>query len=164
MPEGALSIKADLLRRHLPSGAIDHLVLEYSILRPFRKSTMRTYERDPVTLVFRRAETITFLTIKTTAERLCAQLDRRIRSMVRRNKPLYRQRFQGQLRPLYENDRFLDDWYDRWLTFVAGFEDVTTTNYLVNPHEDYALTVAERSMLGRVPRLPARQLAAAEPV
>ena len=143
IPEGTLSIKADLLRGQLPSGAIDHLVLEYSTLRPFRKSTMRTYERDPVTLLFRCAETISFLTIRMTPELLCIQLDRRIRSMVRRNKPLYRQRLQRQLRPLYQDDRFLDEWYERWLTFVAGFEDITAGNYLVSPHEGYALTPAD---------------------
>lgn len=41
-----------------------------------------------------------------------------------------------------DDDRFLDEWYDRWLKFIAGFNGVTAGSYIVSPHEGYALTLA----------------------
>lgn len=131
---------ASLLWKKFPPGPIDHAVLHYNMLRPLN-ATVRAFERDPVVSLFGCAEKITFLTIGTTRERLCAQLDRR---MARRHptKPLNRKdRLYRELRVLYEDDRFLDDLYGRWLTFVARFEDVTAGSYIVGP--DHALTPVE---------------------
>ncbi len=123
----------ELLELHW-SGTIDHLVLHYDILRPFIKR-FPSYELDPGTAALRSAEKITFFTLRTTPERLRAQLESRLAS-----RPRKRLR---KLRPFYADDRFLADWCDRWLTFVQLYRDVTVGHYLVDVHTDYVLTPVE---------------------
>jgi hypothetical protein len=155
IPEVTPPLIASLLWKKLPPGPIDHAVLHYNILRPL-DAAMRTFERDPVVSLFPCAEKITFLTIRATRERLCAQLDRRI-AQRNPNKRLYRKdHFYRELRVLYEDDLFVDDWYDRWLTFVSRFKSVTAGNYIVSPDEAHALIPVERSAGGTKQKLDPR--------
>lgn len=137
VPQRSLSLRAVQLRRKLPTGALDHLILEYDILRPFT-GKVPSYERDPATSLFRCAAQIAVLTLRTTGELLRAQSDSR--KWTRAPRPRHE-----LCRRLYEDDALLDEWYDRWLTFVAGFQNVTAGNYIVNVHADYALTPAGAS-------------------
>ena len=62
------------------------------------------------------------------------QLDERMAPYERPPKKL------RKLRPLYENDQFLADGYDRWFTFIERFRDVTTGHYIVDADNGYRLT------------------------
>jgi hypothetical protein len=135
IPEVTPPLIASSLWKKLPMGPIDHAVLHYNILRPL-DTTVRTYERDPVISLFRCAETITFLTIGTTRERICSQLDRRIAKRQPHNPLGPKNRFYRELRALYEDDTFLEGWYNRWLRVVARFKGVTIGNYIVRPDGD----------------------------
>jgi hypothetical protein len=118
-------------------GTIDHLVLHYDILRPFIKG-FPSHELDPGTAVFWTADQITFLTLRTTPERLRARLESRYASSPRKRL--------RRLRPLYTDDRFLADWYGRWLASVQLYRDVTAEHYFVEAHDGYALTPVEGSI------------------
>jgi hypothetical protein len=115
-------------------GPIGRLVLHYDILRPYHKR-FASYDVDPGASVLGCAEEITFLTLRTTPERLLAQLDRRIASRERPREERFR-----KLRRFYADDRFLAAWYDHWLSFVEGFNSVTVGSYFVDMHKDYLLT------------------------
>jgi hypothetical protein len=106
---------------------IDALVLHYDILRP-------APDADPGTVALGSAEAISFLTLRTTLTRLAAQLDRRIAGHPDPPKKLRR------LRPLYDDERFVADWYERWFAFVEQFREVTVGNYLVDANDGYRRT------------------------
>jgi hypothetical protein len=126
-----LGMGENKLAEKLPRGEIEHFVLHYNILRPF-DGMARTYETDPATSLFSCADKITFLTLTATIARLQAQVDRRLK---KRDKPSLR-----AVRILYEDERFLRTWYDRWLQFVARFEGVTAGNYRLSPYDGHELT------------------------
>jgi hypothetical protein len=108
-----------------PAGPIDELILHYDILRPHHKG-LRAHVADPAASMLAHAETIAFFTLTATRERLIAQLDERITAPKHPAKKL------RKLRPLYENDLFVADWYERWFGFVDQFRDVTTGNFIVD--------------------------------
>ena len=122
---------------------IEHLVLHYDLLRLYDRGVSR-YERDLATSILGCADQITFLTLRTTREHLCAQFDRRLHRKKGRRKLEHLQR----LRTLYEDEDFLHDWYRRWLRFVDRWADVTVGSYFVDVHESYELKPAVRTGLG----------------
>jgi hypothetical protein len=115
------------------SGPFDALILHYDILRPHHKG-YGSHAADPGMAVLGGAEAISFFTLRTSPDRLAAQLDVRIACHEEPPKKLRR------LRPLYDDDRFVTDWYERWFGFVGQFRAVTTANYLVDAHHGYRLT------------------------
>lgn len=120
------------------SGPIDELILDYDILSPHHKG-LGSHTADPAMSILGHAETISFLTLRTTHERLIAQLDGRITA--RQHAPWKLRK----LRPLYENELFVADWYGRWFAFVERFADVTSRNHLVDTHRGYTLAVVNSS-------------------
>jgi hypothetical protein len=108
---------------------IGHLLVHYDTIDVAhgRAFDLETYESDPATALFRYAEKITFITIRTTSGRLLAQLKRREEAASWRR---------PKLRRLYENERLLAKSYEAWLKLVAGFKPVTVGNYIVTLHPD----------------------------
>jgi hypothetical protein len=133
MPKGAPTITAGQFLRSNPVGSIDHLIVHYDILRPHNKR-FGSHAADPGTSFLRHAEAIAFFTLRTAPDLLASQLDRRIALHKHPPKKL------RKLQPLYEDDRFLADWYERWFRFLERFRDVTTTSYIVDAQRDYRLT------------------------
>lgn len=122
-------------RRKAESGVFDHVVMHYDILRPFGRGE-NGYRGDPATSVFACADRITFLTLRTTHERLCAQLARRLQETQDQSKRDGLRR----IRALYDEEQFLAEWYDRWLRYVARRSNANDSSYFVDVHESYALT------------------------
>jgi len=119
--------------RLAPPGPIDEVILHYDILRPHNKG-FGSHAADPATSILHRADSIAFFTLQTKPDRLVVQLDERMAPYEQPPKKL------RKLRPLYENDQFLADGYDRWFTFVERFQDVTTAHYIVDTDNGYRLT------------------------
>jgi hypothetical protein len=132
LPTAAHAMTPGRLLKVGPPAGLGKLILHYDILRPHRRR-FGSHALDPVNSILGTAESITFLTLRTTQERLVAQLDRRI-ALGHRPKKLHR------LRPLYEDDEFVAQWYERWFGFVERFHGVTTGNYVVDVHSGYRLT------------------------
>jgi hypothetical protein len=133
MPKAAPAVTPREFLRLKPPSPIDELVLHYDILKPHHKR-FGSHAADPSTAVLHSAQAIAFFTLRTTPARLAAQLGRRIDTHEEPPKKL------RELQPLYEDDRFVAHWYDRWFEFVAEFRDVTTGNYIVHVDEGYRLT------------------------
>jgi hypothetical protein len=127
-----------LLRRSL-SGPVDELILHYDILGPHHKG-LGSHVADPATTTLSHAETIAFLTLRTTPARLAAQLGRRIAAGEQAQEKPRRLRQLRRLEPHYQDNGFVADWYERWFDFVERFGAVTTHNSLVEVHRDYRLT------------------------
>ena len=132
MPKAPAVTSKELLRL-TSSGPINELILHYDILRPHHKG-FHSHVADPATSTLSHAETITFLTLRTTPERLAAQLDKRIASRKLAPKKL------KKLQQHYGDDGFVADWYERWFGFLERFRAVTTANYIVDAHQGYRLT------------------------
>jgi hypothetical protein len=138
----APTVTAGEFFKRSPSGPIDELILHYDILSPHHKG-LESHTADPAMSMLDHAETIAFFTLRTTHERLVAQLNGRITA--RRHVPWKLRK----LRPLYESDLFVADWYERWFAFVKRFREVTERNYLIDVHRGYAL--AEVSAYSTLP-------------
>ena len=128
MPKAVPAVTPKEFVKLKASDPADELILHYDILKPHHKR-FGSHAADPSTAVLYSAQAITFFTLKTTPERLAAQLDQRIASHEQSPTKL------RKLRPLYEDDRFVADWYERWFTFVDQFHDVTTGNYIVDANQ-----------------------------
>jgi hypothetical protein len=143
VPKAPAVTPKELLRLS-SSGPIDELILHYDILKPHHKG-FRSHVADPATTTLSHAETIVFLTLRTTPERLAAQLDRRIAAYERKaNKRRRLQQLRG-LESEYQDNGFVADWYQRWFGFVERFRSVTSASYIVDAHHDYRLTRASAS-------------------
>jgi hypothetical protein len=116
-----------------PSGPIERLILHYDILRPFHRG-FDSHTSDPGAAVLSRAETISFLTLRTSQAQLAAQLDRRLALTERPQRRLQ------TLRPLYDDEQFVAGWYEQWHAFVAQFGEVTTRNDIIDTNRGYHLT------------------------
>jgi hypothetical protein len=121
---------------------VDALILHYDLLRVLDRG-IPAYGSDPALSLLDGAQRITFLTLRTSAGRLRAQLEQR--RIARPNRPPDRQAHHRRLRTLYEDDGFVDSWYDLWLEFVARYEVVTIGHFFVEVHEGYALTPVIRA-------------------
>jgi len=122
-------------------GDLDTLILHYDILRPHHKG-FGSHADDPATSTFGYADEIAFLTLRTTSERLRAQLDQKIADYRLTPKKL------RKVKPLYENDAFVSDWYERWFEFVDRFRNVTTASYLIDTSRDYFMSPAPATNAG----------------
>ncbi len=138
MPKAPAVSPKELLRLS-SAGPIDELILHYDILKPHHKG-LRSHLADPATTTLSYAESIAFLTLRTTPDRLAAQLDSRISA--HEQSPRKPRRLQ-QLRSLaahYQDNGFAADWYERWFRFVDLHRQVTTGNHLVEADRSYLLT------------------------
>jgi hypothetical protein len=133
MPQTTRAVTPRELLKLKPSDPIDELVVHYDILKPHHKR-FSSHAEDPSMAALHSAQAIAFFTLRTTPERLAAQLNRRIASREQPSKKLQ------ELKPLYDEGEFVADWYDRWFRFVDVFRDVTTANYVLDTHSDYRLT------------------------
>jgi hypothetical protein len=138
VPKAPAVTPKELLRLS-SSGPISELILHYDILRPHHKG-FRSHVADPATTTLRHAETIAFLTLRTTPERLAAQLDGRIAAHQQAPKKLRRLQQLRRLEPHYRDNGFVADWYERWFGFLERFRAVTTANYIVDADRGYQLT------------------------
>ena len=77
--EGCARSHSQRVRQAKASSPADELILHYDILKPHHKR-FGSHAADPSTAVLYSAQAITFFTLKTTPERLAAQLDQRIAS------------------------------------------------------------------------------------
>lgn len=140
VPKGAPDMAARSVTRRRPA-AVEALILHYDLFRLLHQG-IPAYEHDPSLALLEAAQGITFLTLRTSADRLRAQLDRRI---ARRDRPPRRQALHRTLRTLYEDDGLVRGWYDLWLEFVARYEAVTVGHSFVEVDEGYALTPVSRA-------------------
>lgn len=135
VPKGASGLAARSVTRRRPA-AVEALILHYDLLRLLHQG-IPAYEHDPSLALLDAAQGITFLTLRTSADQLRAQLDRRI---ARTHRPPSRQALHRTLRTLYEDDGLVRGWYDLWLEFVDRYEAVTIGHSFVEVHEGYGLT------------------------
>ena len=133
IPSLAFTVGAGEFLKLDPSGRIERLILHYDILRPFYRGCS-AHARDPGTAVMSRAETISFLTLRTSQAQLAAQLDRRLALTERPRRRLQ------TLRLLYDDEQFVAGWYEQWHTFVQQFGEVTTRNDIIDTNRGYRLT------------------------
>jgi hypothetical protein len=141
VPKGAPSLDPRAAEGIRPASA-ESLILHYDLLRLLNRG-IPAYESDSsLALLLDGAERITFLTLRTSADRLRAQLERR--RIARPNRPPHRQAYHRTLRTLYQDDRFVDGWYDLWLDFVARYDTVTIGHSFVEVDDGYALTPVPR--------------------
>jgi hypothetical protein len=115
------------------SGPINELILHYDILWPHYRG-LDSHAADPVMSRLGQVETVAFFTLKTTLERLSAQLAGRIATG-----PKVSQRLRW-LQELYQDEGFIVDWYERWFRFVQHFRAGTTVHYIVDADRGYELT------------------------
>ena len=133
MPKAPVVTEKELIKLSSSGRPINELILHYDILRPHRRG-FRAHVADPATTAWRHAETIVFLTLRTTPDRLAAQLDTRIVAHQLASKKL------RSLQQLYQDNTFVADWYERWFGFVERFRAVTTAHYIVAADRGYQLT------------------------
>ena len=136
VPKGAPALAARAVTRRRPA-AVEALILHYDLLRLLHQG-IPAYEHDPSLVILDVAQCITFLTLRTSPDRLRAQLERR--RIARPNRPPHRQAFHRTLRTLYRDDGFVRGWYELWLDFVARYEAVRIGHSFVEVQEGYALT------------------------
>jgi GTPase SAR1 family protein len=141
VPKGAAALlPRDVMSRVAEN--VEALILHYDLLRLLDRG-IPAYGSDPSLSLLDSAQRITFLTLRTTAERLRAQLEQK--RIARPNRPPDRQAHHRMLRKLYEDDGFVHSWYDLWLEFAARYEAVTIGHFFVEVHEGYALTPVIRA-------------------
>src|SRR5262249_42500358 len=99
---------------------------------------------------------IVFFTLRTTDERLRAQLDRRIARLEEMPDELSRHRLrkQRELRRHYDDRRFVLEWYERWRAFVAGHQRSTSRHFYVDVSDDYEVSDATRTLGATACELP----------
>ena len=117
--------------------AIDALILHYDLLRVLHWG-IPAYECDPGLSLLDAADDITFLTLRTSPERLRAQVEQR--RLARRNRRPDRQALHLMIKALYQDDDFVRSRYDLWLEFTARYETVTVDHFFVEVDAGYALT------------------------
>jgi hypothetical protein len=136
VPKGAPSLDTRSVVRTRPF-AVEALLFHYDLFRLLHQG-IPAYENDPTLALFDSTRRITFLTLRTSPDRLRAQLERR--RIARPKRPLHRQAYLRTLRTLYQHDGFVGGWYDLWLDFVACYEAVTVGHSFVEVHDGYSLT------------------------
>jgi hypothetical protein len=97
----------------LPNGPLRHVILEYSLLRPFSRG-FRTYAQDPVASFIHQAREINFLTIMTPQDRLRQQRKPGSRRSAKHSK----------IFSLYETPHFLETLYETWYAHCARHASV----------------------------------------
>ena len=127
--------------RRRPS-ALEALIFHYDLFRLLNRG-IPAYEYDPTLALLDSTQRVTFLTLRTSPDRLRAQLERR--RIARPNRPPHRQAWHRTLRTLYQDDGFVRGWYELWLDFVARYEAATIGHSFVEVEEGYALTPVIRA-------------------
>jgi len=135
VPKDAPALAARAVPRRRPT-AHEALILHYDLLRLLHQA-IPAYECDPGLSLLGSAARITFLTVRTSPDRLRAQLEQRAAAP---DRPPRRQAFHRTLRALYEDDGFVRGWYERWLEFVGRYDAVTIRHSFVEVDDVYALT------------------------
>jgi hypothetical protein len=136
-PKGALRLNPRAAERHGPA-TLSSLILHYDLLRLLNLG-IPTYEDDStLAILLDSAQLITVLTLRTSPDRLRAQLEQR--RTARPDRLPNRQAYLRTLQTLYQDDGFVDSWYDRWLDFVARYGSVTVHHSFIAVHEGYAAT------------------------
>ena len=136
VPKDAPILDTRTVERSRPS-ALEALLFHYDLLRLLNRG-IPAYENDPTLALLDSTRRVTFMTLRTSPDRLRAQLERR--RLARPNRPLHRQAYHRTLRTLYQHDGFVRGWYDLWLDFVACYEAVTVGHFFVEVHDGYTLT------------------------
>ena len=154
VPEGAPSLDTRSVLHRRPS-ALEALIFHYDLFRLLNRG-IPAYEYDPTLALLESAKRVTFLTLRTSPDRLRAQLERR--RIARPNRPPHRQAWHRTLRTLYQEDGFVRGWYELWLDFVARYEAATIGHSFVEVDEGYTLTPVIRA----VPKSAGLSRAAAE--
>jgi len=136
-PNGAPRLDPRSAERHRPA-ELSSLILHYDLLRPLNRG-FPAYDDDSIlATLLDAARLVTVFTLRTTADRLRAQLEQR--RVARPNRPPDRQAYLRTLQTLYQDDGFVEGWYGRWLDFVARYGAATARHSFIEVHEGYAAT------------------------
>ena len=142
VPKDAPVLDTRSVVRRRPS-AFEALIFHYDLFRLLNRG-IPAYEYDPTLALLDSAQRVTFLTLRTSPDRLRAQLERR--RIARPNRPPHRQAYFRTLRTLYQDDGFVRGWYELWLDFVDRYEAVTIGHSFVEVDEGYTLTPVIRAV------------------
>jgi hypothetical protein len=146
VPRFARAISASQVDSSPLAGSFEHVVLHYDILRRCGRAGPE-YDRDDAMRILGCATSITFLTLRTSPERLRLQLERKVRKRATH-------RWLEQLRERYSDERFLESSYERWFDFIARYQAVTVGSWLVDAADDFAVSPLAAGSSARTPAAP----------
>jgi hypothetical protein len=142
VPKDAPVLDTRSVVRRRPS-AFEALIFHYDLFRLLNRG-IPAYEYDPTLALLDSTQRFTFLTLRTSPDRLRAQLERR--RIARPNRPPHRQAYFRTLRTLYQDDGFVRGWYELWLDFVDRYEAATVGHSFVEVDKGYTLTPVIRAV------------------